>query len=303
MRGSGNAPAFFFIAGRYVMRIAMSGSTGFVGSYLKQAFAKKGWETVPLTRADFTCDEAMLRDKILPADAVINLAGAPIAARWTAAYKKELYDSRVVVTEKIVHAMSLLEKNPKVFISVSGVGIYPDGGPWTEGDTEQAGDFLGQLGKAWEQAALKAQDAGIRTVVFRFGVVLGSGGGALAKMLPIFRLGIGGVIGSGKQAFSWVHIADLSKAHFAALENDSFHGTYNLTAPHPITNKGFTRTLSKVLKRPSILPVPAFALKLLFGEGATVLLDGQSVLPKRLLDAGFSFQFERIENALADLVK
>jgi hypothetical protein len=173
------------------MRVAMSGSTGFIGSYLQHTFKQHGWETVPLTRQDFAGDVISLHEKLSQAYAVVNLAGAPIAARWTEAYKKKLYASRVPVTEKIVEAMSRLEQKPKVFISACGVGIYPSGGPWTESDTERADDFLGQLAQSWEQAALKAQDAGIRTVVFRFGVVLGRGGGALAKMLPIFRLGLG----------------------------------------------------------------------------------------------------------------
>lgn len=284
------------------MRIAMSGSTGFIGSYLKQVFTEKGWETLPLTRQDFSGDGMSVRDKISQADAVINLAGAPIAARWTAAYKTELYNSRVPVTDMIIQTMSSLDHKPKVFISACGVGVYPAGGPWKENDIARADDFLGHLAQSWEQAALKAQDAGIRPVVFRFGVVLGRGGGALAKMLPIFKLCLGGVIGSGKQAFSWVHMTDLAQAHCRAVQDDSFHGSYNLTAPYPTTNKGMTTALARALRRPAVLPVPAFALKLLFGEGAVVLLEGQSVLPKRLLDSGFSFQFERIDEALADLI-
>lgn len=285
------------------MRIAMSGSTGFIGSYLKEAFTEKGREVVPLTRADYKGDGALLRDKLSKAEAVINLAGAPIAARWTESYKQELYASRIPVTEKIVDAMRGCEHRPKVFISACGVGIYPAGGPWTDDDTERADDFLGKLAHSWERAALRAEKAGIRTVVFRFGVVLGRGGGALAKMLPIFKLGLGGVIGSGDQAFSWVHAADLAKAHCRALQDDSLCGAYNLTAPFPTTNKGLTTALARALRRPAVLPVPAFVLKLLFGEGAVVLLEGQSVVPKRLLDAGFDFEYQRIEDALTDLVK
>jgi len=284
------------------MRIAMSGSTGFIGSYLKQVFAEKGWETLPLTRQDFSGDGMSVRDKISQADAVINLAGAPIAARWTAAYKTELYKSRVPVTDMIVQTMSILAHKPKVFISACGVGIYPAGGPWTEDDDARAGDFLGQLAQSWELAALKGEACGIRTVVFRFGVVLGRGGGALAKMLPIFRLGLGGVLGSGKQAFSWIHIDDLARVLCIALNDESFKGVYNMTAPNSTTNEGLTIALAHVLRRPAMLPVPAFALRLLFGEGATVLLDGQNVVPKHLLNSGFSFQFERIDEALADLI-
>ncbi len=213
------------------MRIAMSGSTGFIGSYLQQTFAEQGWETVPLTRQDFAREGIALRDKLSQADAVINLAGAPIAARWTEAYKTELYNSRVPVTDMIVRSMSSLERRPKVFISACGVGMYPAGGPWTENDTVRADGFLGHLAQSWELAALKAEACGVRTVVFRFGVVLGRGGGALAKMLPVFRMGLGGVIGSGGQAFSWVHAADLAQAHCRALQDDSFRGSYNLTRP------------------------------------------------------------------------
>jgi uncharacterized protein len=285
------------------MKIAMSGSTGFIGSYCKRVFADKGWETLPLTRSDFAGDGPGLRDKLSQADAIVNLAGAPIAARWTESYKQELHNSRIPVTEKIVKAMSGLEQKPHVFISASAVGVYPNGGPWTEHDTARAGDFLGHLAQRWEQAALKAEESGIRTIVFRFGVVLGPDGGALAKMLPIFNLGFGGIIGSGAQPFSWVHIKDLARAHSAVLENDYFRGTYNLTAPNPTTNKGLTLALSRAMKRPAFFPVPAIVLKLLFGEGATVLLDGQSVLPKRLLDAGFTFQFDLIESALQDIVE
>lgn len=284
------------------MKIAMSGSTGFVGSYLQKIFAEKGWLVVPLLRGDFASGVAAVHEKIEGCDAVINLAGAPIAARWTEAYKKVLYESRVPLTQKIVAAMHGLERRPDVFISVSGVGIYPGGGPWSEYDSARADDFLGHLAQEWEQSALKAQEGGIRTVVFRFGVVLGRGGGALAKMLPLFRFGLGGVIGSGSQAVSWVHIADLAKALCAALEGSSYSGIYNLCAPHATTNKGLTRALARVLLRPAFLPVPALAIKLAFGQGATVLLDGQIAVPKRLLEAGFHFEFAGIEDALADLL-
>jgi uncharacterized protein (TIGR01777 family) len=284
------------------MKIAMSGSTGFVGSYLQTVFAEKGWQAVPLTRETFAGGVAAVHDRLEGCDAVINLAGAPIAARWNEAYKRKLYDSRVPLTQKIVAAMHGLERRPAVFISVSGVGVYPAGGPWSEDDSECSDDFLGHLAWDWEQAALEARSAGIRTAVFRFGVVLGTNGGALAKMLPLFRLGLGGTIGSGNQPVSWVHIADIAAALRTALENKIYQGVYNLCAPQATTNKGLTRALASVVHRPAFLPVPAFAMNLAFGEGATVLLDGQNVVPKRLLEAGFHFQFERIEDALADLL-
>ncbi len=284
------------------MRIAMSGSTGFIGSSLQEAFACQGWETIPLTRADFKGDWAPLRDKISRADAVINLAGAPIARHWTESYKNELYQSRIPVTGKIVDAMSGLRAKPKAFISACGVGIYPDGGPFTEYDKSRAQDFLGELAQDWESTALKARDAGVRTIVFRFGMVLGRGGGALARLLPVFRLGLGGRLGSGKQPLSWVHIRDLCRAHIFALEHDSVQGCYNLTAPEPTTNNEFTASLAHVLKRPAMLPVPALALELIFGEGASAFIGGQSVLPQRLTEEGFLFQFENVDSALENLL-
>jgi len=285
------------------MKIAMSGSTGFVGSYLKKLFSDKGWEIVPLLREDFVKGVAAVHGKIEGCDAVVNLAGAPIAARWSGSYKKVLYESRVPLTQKIVAALHGLEKRPAVFISVSGIGAYPNGGPWAESDSERSDSFLGQLAWDWEQSALEARSADIRTVVMRCGVVLGQGGGALAKMLPLFKLGLGGVIGSGNQAVSWVHMADFASALCAALENVSYQGIYNLCSPHATTNEGFTHVLARTLHRPAFLPLPAFVVKLVFGQGAVVLLDGQNVVPKRLLDAGFRFTFEWLEDALADLIK
>lgn len=285
------------------MKIAMSGSTGFVGSYLRTLFAEKGWQTAPLLRSDFAAGAQALQAKLIGCDAVINLAGAPIAARWTESYKKQLYASRVPLTAMIVSAMCALERVPAVFISASGVGIYPHGGPWAEDDSARSNTFLGQLAADWEGAALRAQAAGIRTAVFRFGVVLGRGGGALAKMLPLFKLGLGGVIGSGQQPVSWVHIVDLAAAVCGALEKESFSGVYNVSAPEPTTNAGLTRALAHAAHRPAFVPVPAFAMKLAFGEGACVLLDGQAAMPKRLKESGFQFAFERIEDALADLLQ
>jgi hypothetical protein len=283
------------------MNIAMSGSTGFIGTYLTNVFTKKKWGVVPLTRADFAGDGRSLQEKLSQADAVVNLAGAPIAARWTEAYKQTLYESRVPLTQRLVTALCATATKPRAFISACGVGIYPAGGPYAEHDAARADDFLGRLAQQWEQAALQARCCGIRTVVFRFGVVLGRGGGALGKMLPLFRLGLGGRIGNGDQPFSWVHIDDLARAHAAALENDSYAGAYNLTAPVPTTNEGLTAALARAVRRPALFPVPAFALKLALGEAATVLLGGQAVLPRRLLDAGFHFEHQTIEQALAEL--
>ena len=199
------------------MNIAMSGATGFIGSHLTKAFEGRGWTVIPLRRNDFEGDETLLVQKIEGADVVVNLAGATIAARWTEEYKKIICSSRIGITRRIVETMSRAGKKPGLFISTSAVGIYDTKGVYTEQDTHYAGDFLGRLAVDWERAALGAESAGVRTVIFRFGVVLGRNGGALKKMLVPFRLGLGGVIGDGTQPFSWVHIDDLVRAFFEAI--------------------------------------------------------------------------------------
>jgi len=284
------------------MNIAMSGATGFIGSHLAKAFTEKGWTVIPLRRDDIAGDEAALLGKIGAADIVVNLAGATIARKWTEEYKEIMYSSRVRTTRCIVDAISKSVKKPALLISASAVGIYDTKGTHTEDDTNYADDFLGRLAKDWELAALPAVDAGVRTVIFRFGVVLGPGGGVLKEMLVPFRLGMGGVIGDGMQPFSWVHIYDLIAAFFRAIETRDFSGVYNLTAPHYTTNKGLTEALAQALHRPALLRVPAFVFRLQLGEGAKVLLEGQKVIPKRLLDDGFSFRFTRIEEAVEDVV-
>lgn len=188
------------------MNIAMSGATGFVGTHLMKAFVEKGWGVIPLVRDDFRLVRESLLKKIENADIVINLAGASIATKWTAEHKKLMYGSRVDTTRKIVEAFGMTSRKPELFISASAVGIYASGGPYTEEDRKYADDFLGRLCLDWEQSALKAKEMGIRTVIFRFGVVLGVGGGALEKMIVPFKMGIGGVIGDGKQSFSWVRL-------------------------------------------------------------------------------------------------
>ena len=284
------------------MNILMSGATGFVGSHLTRAFGDKGWNVIPLRREDLQLGDEDFLKKIGGAAVVINLAGASIAERWTEEYKKIMYSSRVDTTEKIVRALPKMNRKPGLFISTSAVGIYDTEGEHTDEDTHYADGFLGKLALDWEQAALKAGGLGVRTVIFRFGVVLGLDGGALQKMLIPFRMGLGGVIGHGKQPFSWVHIEDLIRAYTAVIENDTYQGIYNLTSPHPTTNAGLTKALGHALRKPAFMHIPAFAFRLQLGEGAKILLEGQRVLPKRLLESGFTFRFAEIEKALEDLV-
>lgn len=285
------------------MKIAVSGAGGFVGRHLVSMLKARGWVVVPLHTPDFSLDETAFAAKLDGADAVVHLAGATINRRWTEDYKKELYDSRVKTAEKIVNAMAAMSVKPKLFICTSAVGIYASTGQYDEENAVYADDFLGRLVRDWETAALKAETAGVRTVIFRYGLVLGRDGGILQEMLPPFRFGLGGTIGDGKQAFSWVHIDDLVRAYLFTLEHDGMEGVYNLTAPVPTTNAGLTKALGKVLHRPTLFAIPKLVLRLRFGsEAAAALSSGQDVLPKRLREAGFVFTFETVDAALADLV-
>lgn len=280
----------------------MTGASGFVGSYLAKAFVAKGWKVIPLTRSDLALPAAQLAAKIDGADYAVNLAGAPVIGRWSEQYKKNLCDSRINTTQKLIEAFALMQEKPKVFISTSAIGYYTDQGVHTEVNGVQADGFLGQLAQDWEQEAFKAKELNIRTLVFRFGVVLGRDGGPMKKMLPPFKLGLGGKIGTGKQHFSWIHIEDLLRVYWAAFESAEFQGVYNLTAPQPTDNLGLTKALGKVLSRPTLFPVPAFVLRLLFGEGAQILTGGQAAIPQRLLDSSFEFQYPDLEQAIAECI-
>lgn len=283
-------------------QIAITGASGFVGTNLTRAFEEKGWKVTNLVRADFRSGPKWISKKLEGTDVVVNLAGAPVIKRWTEGYKKTMYHSRVDLTRALLSALGLMDNKPGVFISTSAVGFYSSSGRHDEYDYKQAGDFLGQMAHDWEQEALKAKALGIRTVVFRFGIVLGRNGGALKQMLLPFRLGIGGTVGDGSQAFSWIHMEDLVRAFISAMDKESYEGTYNLCSPTPSTNKGLTRALAKALGRPAILRVPEFVLKLQYGQGAEVLTKGQTVYPKRLVESGFKFVFTDIERAVRDCV-
>jgi uncharacterized protein (TIGR01777 family) len=277
--------------------VAITGANGFVGSNLIIFFKSLGYTIIPINREDLL-HEKKLEAKILQANIVINLAGANIIQRWSKSYKKELYSSRIDTTQKIVHAINTITSKPKLFISTSAVGIYDNTQMQEEDHASYGNDFLANLCKDWEKEAHKANCS---VVIFRFGIVLGKNGGALEKMLLPFKMGVGGPIGKGQQAFSFVHMYDLQHAFKFAIENDSLNGAYNLCAPTPTTNMGLTKALGRTLGRPTFFTVPQFLLKLRFGEGATVLCDGQSAVPKRLQEAGFEFKFHTIEESIEDL--
>ncbi|MCX6271225.1 MAG: TIGR01777 family oxidoreductase [Bacteroidetes bacterium] len=284
------------------MKIAVSGYRGFVGSELVSVFKGRGFEVVPLSRTLLYSVDGSLEKMLEGIPIIVNLAGAPIMKRWTARYKDDIYNSRIVTTRRLVSAIHQLENPPELFISTSATGIYENGGPYTESNALLSGSFLGKLCQDWEREAFIAEDS-CRVVIFRLGVVLDSKKGALAKLLPVFRAGLGGRLGNGKQPFPWIHVSDLTRACLFALENQGMKGAFNLTAPQIIDNRQFTKTLADVLNKPAWFTVPSFALRLLYGQGSTTLLAGQAVIPERLENLGFSFHFPQLAGALKNLLE
>ncbi|MCB9097403.1 MAG: TIGR01777 family protein [Arcobacter sp.] len=280
--------------------IAITGASGFVGTSLKKYFSALGYKIISISR-DVLNDNKKLEETLNQTDIVINLAGANIINRWSESYKKLLYSSRIETTSKIVNAINSIQNRPKLLISTSAVGIYDNKTTYDENGS-YSNDFLSNLCQDWEKEAKKAKNESTKVSIFRFGIVMGKDGGALQKMITPFKLGLGGTIGDGKQAFSYIHINDLLNAYKFVIENE-FEDTFNLTAPIPTTNKGLTLALGKTLKRPTILPVPQFVLNIIFSEGAQVLTDGQSAIPKKLLELGFKFKFNTIEETIEDLCK
>ncbi|QKF66291.1 NAD-dependent epimerase/dehydratase (DUF1731 domain) [Arcobacter venerupis] len=280
--------------------IAITGASGFVGTSLTKYFSDLGYKIIPISR-EILNNKSKLEETLNSSEIVINLAGANIINRWSESYKKLLYSSRIDTTSKIVNAINSVQNKPKLLISTSAVGIYDNKTTYDENGSF-SNDFLSSLCQDWEKEALKAKNETTKVSIFRFGIVMGKDGGALQKMITPFKLGLGGVIGSGKQAFSYIHIDDLINAYKFVIENE-FDNLFNLTAPVPTTNQGLTSALGKTLKRPTILPVPEFVLNLIFSEGARVLTDGQSAVPKKLLDLGFEFKFKTIEETIENLCK
>ena len=301
------------------MRALVTGATGFVGRrllkhldravVLSRSAAKAERELGRFGVTAFSWDPAK---EPAPAaafegiDAVFHLAGDPVAeGRWTAAKKARLRDSRIAGTENLVKTLAGLPSKPKVLISASAVGYYGDRGEETlDESAAPRSDFLGQLCQDWEREALAAEQLGIRVVPVRVGIVLGEKGGALAKMLPPFYFGLGAPLGSGRQYMPWIHIEDLVRMMLFAAEHGQVRGPLNGVGPTPVTNREFTRTLGRVVSRPTIFPaVPGFALNVLLGEFGQILLYSQRVVPKKAIDAGFEFQFPELEAALRDVLK
>lgn len=298
------------------MNILITGGTGFIGRALCASLLSDGHRLTVLSRqaperVQATCGAVQpIRtlselERSEPLDAVIHLAGEPIAAaRWTEARKAQLRSSRVDLTWRLVEWLADRESKPAVLLSGSAVGYYGNQGdtPLTETSPPKTGDFAHALCAEWEEAASQATRLGIRVCLLRTGLVVGRDGGFLSKMLPLFKLGLGGRLGDGRQWMSWIHLDDHIAIQKRLLESRHLSGAFNLTAPHPVTNAEFTRTLAQCLKKPAWLPTPAPLLKLALGEMSGLLLGGQRVLPERITQDGYTFRFETLQAALQDVV-
>lgn len=305
------------------MKVAITGATGFVGSRLVEVLQQEGDNILVLSRyperarrffpketfpnVEFVAynpkKSGDWQQSIAGCDGVVNLAGAPIAeTRWTPDRKTEILESRQLGTQKIVEAITQANPKPQVLINSSAIGYYGTSETATFDETSPPGnDFLAQVCQAWENEAQKVKDSGTRLVIIRTGIVLGMGG-AIGKMITPFKMFAGGPIGSGRQWFAWIHRDDLVNLIITALRRPELEGVYNATSPNPVRMAEFCQTLGQVMHRPSWLPVPGFALELLLGDAAKVILEGQQVLPKRTLASGFTYKYPTLKPALEQIL-
>ncbi|MFQ5789095.1 MAG: TIGR01777 family oxidoreductase [Acidobacteriota bacterium] len=300
------------------MKIAVTGATGLIGTALCQRLRQDGHHVLAVTRrhtlppllgslerVPWEPDQGSFDAAPLEGvDAVVNLAGASVASPWTAAHKDRIRKSRVEGTRLLVEGLKSLHQPPAALVSASAVGFYGDRGDEEIHENSSPGTgFLAEVCQGWETEALRASGRGIRTACLRIGIVLSTRGGALGKMLPPFKLGLGGRVGSGRQWMSWIHIDDVAGMLRFLVRRPEASGAFNGTAPRPVRNAGFAKALGRALGRPAFLPAPAFAMKLLLGEMAQVLLlEGQKVLPRRMEELGYRPQYPDLGGALQDLV-
>lgn len=299
------------------MRVLITGATGFIGRRLCELLAEDGHELVALSRSPEGARSkvpqlaaAFAWDPLAAAaptaafegvDAVVHLAGESVSGRWTKKKMQAIRDTRELGTRHLVETIAAADPRPRVLVAASAIGFYGDRGD--EALTEESGpgdDFLAEVCRAWEHESGRAEELGMRRVSLRIGVVIGAGGGALEAMLPPFKMGVGGPMGSGRQWWSWVHRDDLVAMIRRALADNSLAGVYNATSPQPLRQKEFGKVLGKVLRRPAFMPTPAFALKLALGGFSTELLSSKRVLPARLEEAGFEFRHADLESALRE---
>jgi uncharacterized protein (TIGR01777 family) len=281
------------------VRICVLGASGFVGTHLTKALVSHGDDVVAASLRDSSAAAAMAAQ----CDAVVNLSGEPIAQRWNEAVKQAILDSRTKLPRQFLEALSQIPgRRTASYISASAIGYYgtSESETFVE-DNPPGADFLAQVCEAWERQAMAASELGMRVAIVRTGLALGNDGGALAKILPPFRIGLGGIVGTGRQWYSWIHIDDLIGVYISVLEGGA--GPFNATAPNPVTNEDFTQALGAALHRPAAFPAPAFALKLMLGEGASVVTTGQRALPKRIVsERGYTFAYPQLDAALSNLL-
>lgn len=297
------------------MKIAITGGTGFVGKELTNLLLSEGHQVYILTRSNKKSDSAITyvqwmtkgakpEDHLQGIDAIVNLAGTSINdGRWTEDQKKKIYQSRMDATNEVLRIIEALPQKPSVLVNASAVGIYPTSKhkTYTEESTERGDDFLAKTVEDWEAKAKQAEQFGVRVAYGRFGVILGKDDGALPLMALPYKFFVGGKVGSGKQWLSWVHVKDVARALYFVITTDELHGSFNVTAPRPLRNDEFGRTLGEVLHRPHAVPVPSFALKAVLGEKSQLVLEGQQVLPEKLLQHGFQFEFPTAKEALTHI--
>ncbi len=299
------------------MHIFIAGGTGFVGERLTRRLLEEGYRvTVTGTRPAFPMEtgesltyvpadltrKGAWQDALAETDAVVNLVGKTIFHRWTKAYKIQIRESRVLSTRNIVDALDASRQN--LLINASAVGFYGSRGDTVLDETSPPGDdFLAEVGKDWESAALEAQEKKVRVVCARFGIVLGKGGGAVEKMVPPFRFFVGGPMGNGTQWFPWIHIEDLCNAVQWGLAHPELDGPVNFCAPNPVRNKEMAKIIGRLLKRPAFMPAPAFAIRLIMGELGKALLSSQRCIPGKLSSEGFQFTYPDMESALREILQ
>ena len=285
----------------FKIKIAICGKSGLVGSKLSEMFESKYNEVIGVKVRDNTKIQEIAK-QIEACDVLINLSGTTILARWSDEYKKGLYSSRINTTKKLVDAMRLCKQKPKLFINASAIGIYDSKLKHDEDSNDLSDDFLASICKDWEAEARRASEIGVRNVQTRFGVIYAKEGGAMAKMLPPFKMGVGGKIGNGKQIVSWIHIDDLVRAYEFIIKTPELSGAINFTTKHSLSNNEQTKIMGDVLNRPTFFTVPEFVLRLIFADGATVMLDSKDVYPKKLLESGFEFKYPYFEDALREII-
>jgi uncharacterized protein len=289
------------------MKITITGASGMIGAKLVERLRARGDEVTTLSRKPSSPGAVAWQPEDEPApaaalagrDSVIHLAGENVAQRWSDDAKRRIRSSRELGTRHLVAGIEAADPRPRVLVSSSAVGIYgPHGDEELDEQTPAGNDFLAEVCVVWEREAERAAALGLRVVMVRTGVVLDQGGGALAKMLPFFKLGVGGPVAGGEQYMPWIHVDDVVGLYLAALDGDAWNGPVNASAPRPVTNKTFSQALGRALHRPAFAPVPGVAVRTLYGEMAEIVTKGQRVIPRRAQELGFAFEHEDLDEAL-----